>query len=74
MPPLQFDTSEIRNPQRTIRRRLQEAGESPVDDLPTAPRGPQISFTKPRTPEERKRQTEQLIKLLRERDTGASGQ
>ena len=74
MPPLQFDTSEIRNPQRTIRRRLQEAGESPVDDLAPAAGKPQISFTKPRTPEERKRQTEQLIKLLRERDTGASGQ
>lgn len=81
MPPLKFDTSEIRNPKRTIVRRLQEAGETPVDETaappappaPSAsPAGPAISFTKPRTPEERRRQTEQLIRLLRERDAGAS--
>lgn len=70
MPPLQFDTLEIRNPQRTIRRRLQEAGESPVEAAPE-PAGPKIPFFKPRTPEERKKQQELLAELLRKRDAGA---
>lgn len=68
-----FDTTEIANPKKTLRRREEEAGSQPAP-APAAsqPKGGGIEFfngnRKPATEEQKRRRQKQLEELLRKRD------
>lgn len=67
-----FDTSEIINPKKTLRRREEEAGTQPAAPAASQPKAGGIEFfngnRKPMSDEQKKRNQKRLEELLKKRD------